>query len=356
MIFSDLKNFVTDFMAIDLGTASTIIAVKGRDIVLDEPSCVAVSESTGDIIEYGHEAYEMEGREGRDVDVVFPISAGVIGDYERAGKMLEHFVDLARSGGHQRLTNAVIGMQSDVTHVEQRALLDAASGAGLGRVFLVEEGLAAALGAGISPEDKKAAFIVDIGAGTTNVAVVAKGTIVHATAERFGSADINQALVTHLRGNHGLLVGAESIEHLKISLADSYLPDDLGKSMIVRGRDLKTGRPGSVEVSAGELYPVVDGIVRKVAQLVGDVLTELQPQVAADVSERGILVTGGGAQLKGLDRLFRDFIDLPVTVADEPRYATVRGLLRLFDEPELLERVARNEFSIIEGGEEPTDI
>jgi rod shape-determining protein MreB len=353
MKISSLKKLVTDMMAIDLGTASTIIAVKGRDVVLDEPSFVAYNELNGEIIAYGQEAYDMIGREGRDIAVVAPLSGGVIADFERAKRMLAHFVRKSKSGGSQVSTNAVMSMTSDVTHVEQRALLNAADEANIGRVYVMEEGLAAAFGAGVSPTDKRASAVVDIGAGTTNIAIVAKGSVISSTSERFGSNEINAALVNHLRRHRGLQVGDETTENLKTQFSTTYLPEDLAKTIMVRGRDVQTGSPHAVEITMGEIYPVVEANVRKVAQLIADTLTELRPEVAADIYDRGIILTGGGSLLHGIDQYIRNFVSLPVTISDEPRYATVRGLLKMYDEPELLERVSRNELNLLQNAEIP---
>ncbi len=350
---SSLKKLVTDSMAIDLGTASTIIAVKGRDIVLDEPSMVAVNELTEEIVAYGKEAAEMLGREGRDVNVRAPLMGGVVADFERTKKMLAHFVKEAKTGGSQVSLQAVMSMVSDVTHVEQRALLNAAEEAHIGKVYMMEEGLAAAFGAGVLPSDKRASAVIDFGAGTTNIAIVAKGTVVHSRSERLGSNEINAALANHLRRHRGLQVGEETTEMLKTNFASAFLPEDITKSITVRGRDVQTGSPGAVEVTAGEVYPIVESIVRRIAQIVSDTLTELRPEVAADIFDRGVILTGGGALLEGLDQYLRGFISLPVTVSDEPRYATVRGLLKMFDEPELLEKVSRNELSLLQNAEIP---
>lgn len=350
---SSLKKLVTDSMAIDLGTASTIIAAKGRGVVLDEPSLVAINELTEEIVAFGQEAADMSGREGRDLVVRAPMIGGVVGDFERTKKMLAHFVKKAKSGGSNLAIQAVMSMVSDVTHVEQRALLNAADDAGIGKVFMMEEGLAAAFGAGVLPTDKRASAIVDVGAGTTNIAIVAKGSVVHSTSERFGSNQINEVIATHLRRHRGLQVGEETTEYLKTSFVSTYLPDDISRTIEVRGRDVQTGSPGAVEITTGELYPVVESVVRKIAQLVKDTLTELRPEVAADVYDRGVILTGGGALLEGLDQYLRSFINLPVTLADEPRYATVNGLLKMFDDQKLLERVARNELGILQNAEVP---
>lgn len=353
MRISSLKKLVTDLMAIDLGTASTIIAVKGRDIVLDEPSYVAVDESNNEIIAYGQEAYDMIGREGRDITVVAPLSGGVVADFEKTKKMLAHFVKKSKSGGSQVATQAVMSMLSDVTHVEQRALMNAAEEASIRKVYMMEEGLAAAFGAGISPKDRRASVVVDVGAGTTNIAIVAKGSTIHSTSARIGSNEINIALANHIRRHRGLQVGEETTENLKINFASTYLPEDISKTTIVRGRDVQTGSPGAIEITAGEIYPVVESIVRRVAQLISDTLTELRPEVASDIYDRGIILTGGGSLLSGFDQYLRNFVNLPVIIADEPRYATVRGLIKMFDEPELLEKVSRNELSLLQNAEIP---
>lgn len=350
---SSLKKLVTDSMAIDLGTASTIIAVKDRGVVLDEPSLVAINELTEEIVAFGQEAADMSGREGRDVIVKAPLIGGVVADFERTKKMLAHFVKKSRSGGSNIAIQAVMSMVSDVTHVEQRALLNAAEDAGIGKIFMMEEGLAAAFGAGVLPTDKRASAIVDIGAGTTNVAVIAKGSVVHSTSERHGSNDINEVIATHLRRHRGLQVGEETTEFLKTSFASAFLPDDIARTIEVRGRDVQTGSPGAVELTTGEIYPIIEGIVRRIAQIVKDTLTELRPEVAADIYDRGVILTGGGALLDGIDQYMRSFINLPITVADDPRCATVNGLVKMFDDPKLLERVARNELTLLQNAEIP---
>jgi len=350
---SSLKKLVTDQMAIDLGTASTIIAVKDRGVVLDEPSLIAINELTEEIVAFGQEAADMTGREGRDVSVRAPLIGGVVADFERTKKMLANFVKKARSGGSNIALSAIMSMPSDVTHVEQRALSNAAEEAGIGKVFMMEEGLAAAFGAGVLPTDKRASAIVDIGAGTTNVAIIAKGSIVHSASDRFGSNEINAVLATHLRRHRGLQVGEETTELLKTTFVSAFLPDDISRAIDVRGRDVQTGSPAAVEITTGEVYPVVEAVVRRIAALVKDTLTELRPEVAADIYDRGVILTGGGALLDGLDQYLRSYINLAVSVADEPRYATVNGLVKLFDDPKLLERVSRNELGVLQNAEIP---
>ncbi|MCU0237981.1 MAG: rod shape-determining protein [Pyrinomonadaceae bacterium] len=350
-LIGPFKDLVTDLMAIDMGTANTIIAVKGRDVVLDEPSLVAVNELTDEIVAYGIEAAEMQGREARDVFVTAPLVGGVVADFERTRKMLNFFVQKAKSGSSQVAREAIMSMLSDVTHVEQKALMNAAENAHIGKLYMMEEGLAAAFGAGVTSGDKRASAVVDIGASTTNIAIVAKGTIVHSKSERIGSYDINTALANHLRRHRGLQIGEESTESLKRTFATAMLPEDLSHTYLVRGRDIQTGSPGAVELTSGEIYPVVESIIRRIAQLISDTLTELRPEVAADTYDRGVVLTGGGALFNNIDQYLRSKVNLSVIVCDEPRYATVRGLLRMFDEPELLEKVSRNEPHILQNAE-----
>ena len=319
MGISSLKNFVTDSMAIDMGTANTIIAVKGRDVVLDEQTCVAVNELTDEIVAYGQEAYDMLGREGRDVNIIAPLSGGVVADFERTKKMLAHFVKKAKTGGSQVSLQAVMSMISEVTHVEQRALLQAAEDAHIGKVFMMEEGIAAAFGAGVSPRDKRASAVVDIGASTTNIAIIAKGAIVTSSSERIGSNDINVGLAAHLRRHRGLQIGDETTENLKVNFASAIVPEDISKIIMIRGRDVQTGSPGAVEMTAGEIYPVVEGIIRRVGNMINNALTELRPEVAADIYDRGIIITGGGALFNGFDQYLRNIVNLPVLISDEPR-------------------------------------
>ena len=338
-------------MAIDMGTANTIIAVKGRNIVLDEPSMVAVNELTGETVAYGQEAFDMRGREGRDITVLAPLSGGVVADFERTKIMLAHFVRKSKTGGSQVSLQAVMSMLGEVTHVEQRALMNAAEDAHIGKVYMMEEGLAAAFGAGVNAKEKRASAVIDIGAGTTNIAIVAKGNVIHTRSERIGSDEINLALSNHLRKHRGLQVGEETTEIIKSEFATAYLPEEIDKTFTVRGRDVQTGSPGAVEITLGEIYPVVEAIVRRVAQIVADTLTELKPEVAADIYDRGIILTGGGAMLNGVDQYLRNFVNLSVIVSDEPRFATVRGLLKMFDEPELLEKVSRTEMYALQNAE-----
>ncbi len=338
-----LRDLVTDSIAIDMGSAATIIYVRGRGVVVDEPSLVAINTITGEVVAIGLEAQQIHGREGRDITVIAPLLNGVVADFERTKEMLAHFVRKARSGISYFSRRAMMSVLSGVTQVERRALLSAAEYARIGRVVMIEEGLAAALGGGVRIDDPHASAVVDIGGGTTNVAIVATGSIVHARGERIGSSDINDAIIDHMRRHRGLVIGAQSAERLKLELASATLPRDISEEMTVKGRDILSGSPGAETITAGEVYPVVQHVVRKMADVISATLTELPAEVAGDIYDRGIILTGGGAQFSGLDDYFRDQIKLPVRIADEPKYAIVRGLEQMFDEPLWVRRIIRSE-------------
>jgi len=349
---SALRSLVSDSMAIDMGSANTIIAVRGRGVVVDQPSVVAVSRISGDVIAVGDEARKMQGREARDVQVIAPLIDGVVADFERTRVMLDHFVREARSGISHFSRRAVMSVLSGVTQVEQRALLSAAEEAHIGRVYMVEEGLAAAVGAGVPINDLRASAVVDMGGGTTNVAAIVNGSIIASRAQGIGSSDIEAAIVQRLRRHRGLTIGPETAERLKLELSSAIEPRDPERSVTVRGRDVQTGGPEATEVTAGEVYAVTLPIVRQVANVVKETLSELAPEVAGDIYDRGLILTGGGASLEGLAEYLSRELNLTVKIADEPRFAIVRGLSRLFDEPLLLRRVARTETHELLGSDE----
>ena len=326
-----LQSLVSDSMAIDMGSASTIISTRGRGVVVDEPSLVAVDTVTAEVIAIGREAEQKYGREERGVAVIAPLVNGVVADFERTKQMLAHFVGKARGGLSHFSRRALMGVFSDVTEVERRALLTAAQHAKVGRVGMIEEGLAAAFGSGVKADDSHGSAVVDIGGGTTNVAIVASGKIIRARAERIGSSYINTALINHVRRHRGLLVGAKSAERLKLELASAIVPANLAKEIPINGRDVLTGMPRSIEITSGEIYPVALEVVRKIVEGVSSTLRELPAEIAADIYDRGIVLTGGGALFGGLDGYLRDETKLPVRIADEPRYAIVRGLENMFD-------------------------
>jgi rod shape-determining protein MreB len=330
-------------MAINMGSAATIIYVRGRGVVIDEPCLVALDSVTGEVIAIGTEAEKMYGREPRGVIVVAPMLNGVVADFERTREMLALFANRARSSFSHFSRRALMSVPTGITHVERRALLGAAEHARIGRVWMIEEGLAAALGAGVGMDDERASAIVNVGGVNTSMTVVANGDVVHAKAERVGTANVNTAIINHVRRHRGLAIGEHTAERLSTELATATLPVDLSQSSSISGRDVLTGSPAAIEITAGEIYPLVQEIVRKIVEGITITLTELAPEVAGDIHERGIILTGNGSLFKGLDDFLREATKLSVSVADEPRYAIVRGLAQLFDEPQLLRRSRQSE-------------
>jgi rod shape-determining protein MreB len=251
--------------------------------------------------------------------------------------MLDYFVRSARSGFSHFSRRAIMSVLSEVTQVEQRALLAAAEEARISRVYMIEEGQAAAIGAGVPINDEHAAAVVDIGGGTTNVAAIISGSIIASRAERI------VAIMDRLRRHRGLTIGVQTAERLKLELSSAIEPEDPEKKVNVRGRDVQTGSPGAVDLTAGEVYTITQPVIKRIAEEVRSLLGDLSPEVAGDIFDRGLILTGGGASLEGLPSYLEKELGLNVRVAEDPRFAIVRGLSQLYEEPLLLRRVARTE-------------
>ena len=343
MAIKGLRNLIADSMAINMGSAATIIYVRGRGVVVDEPSLIALDNATGEVIAAGTDAQKMHGREARGISVFAPMANGVVADFEKTKEMLAIFAGRARSSLSHFSRRAFMSVLTGITQVERRAFMSAAEHARIGRVWMVEEGLAAALGAGVRANDPHGAAVVNVGGGSTSITVVARGEIVHATAERIGSSDVNTAIINHVRRHRGLAIGVQTAERLKLELASATLPADLSQATSISGRDVLTGGPAAIEITSGEIYPVAQEVVRKIVDVIATTLSELPPEVAGDVHQRGLILTGGGSLLGGIDEYLREATKLFVSVADEPRYAIVRGLAQLFDEPRWLRRFKETE-------------
>jgi rod shape-determining protein MreB and related proteins len=345
-----VRDIVSDQIAIDMGSSSTRIWVSGHGLVVDEPSAIAVETTTGEVLAVGLEAQKMLGREARNIRVTYPMKNGVVEDFVTTIEMLTQLIRKARRGHSHFSRRAVINVLSGMSQVEQRALLDVAEHARIGRVWMIEEGLASALGAGIKPTDSGAAAIVDIGGGVTNVAVVSRGAIIHSQGERIGSSDINAALTDYIHRHRSLSVGPLSTERLKLELASATPPSDSAVEASVSGRDVQTGQPRAIELTAGEIYPVVKLVVERMFDVVRQALSELSPDVDADIYDRGIILTGGGALLSGLESCLMNLTGIPVRTAEEPHYATLRGLAQMLEEPFTFRRSIRGSKQLIWAG------
>lgn len=317
-------------LAVDLGTANTLIHEQGRGIVLDEPSVVAVEVGTDRLLAAGADAKEMLGRHPGQVRVVRPMRHGVIDDVDLAELMLRYFVARLRPSRLLR-PRMVVCVPAAVTGVERRALEEAAARSGARRVHVIEESLAAAIGAGLPVEGTRGSMVVDIGAGTTDVAVLSLGGIVNAASIRCGGDDVDAAIIAHVRDEYGLLVGERTAEEVKTEVGSAF-PLSEEVSLRVRGRDLATGLPRTVSLSSQEIRRAIDAPVLQVRELIRSTLDSCPPEIAGDVLAAGVVLTGGGARLPGLVERLRHELGVPVVSAEDPSGAVVRGAGRCVED------------------------
>ena len=324
-------------LAIDLGTANTVIYERGRGVVLDEPSVVAVRSGTSHLLAAGHRAKEMLGRTPESVSAVRPLRDGVISDADVTERMIRWFVGQVAPSRLVR-PRVVVCVPSDITGVERRALEDATLRSGARRVYVIEETMAAAIGAGLPVEETRASMVVDVGGGTTDVGVISLGGIVTSRTMRIGGDEIDEALVSHVKSEYSLLLGERSAEDLKIGAGSAFpLREEVAER--VRGRDLVTGLPKTVTIGSGEVRRAIETPVVQIVELVRAVLDVCPPELAGDVVDRGIALTGGGALLRGLDERLSHEIGVPVRAADDPLRAVARGAGRCVEQFSTLERV-----------------
>ena len=324
-------------LAVDLGTANTLVYVRGRGVVLDEPSVVAVETGSNRLVAAGTRAKEMVGRTPASVRAVRPLRDGVISDADLTERMLRWFVDQVRPSRLVR-PRMVVCVPSEVTGVERRALEDAATRCGARRVYIIEEPMAAAIGAGLPVNDTAASMVVDIGGGTTDVAVISLGGIVSSRSMRIGGDEIDEAIVAHVKSEYSLLLGERSAEDIKTSAGSAFpLAEEL--SARIRGRDLVTGLPKVVSISSPEVRRAIETPVIQIVELVRATLDVCPPELAGDIVDRGITLTGGGALLRGLDERMRHELGVPVHVATDPLRSVALGAGRCVEEFGALQRV-----------------
>lgn len=309
-------NFSED-IGIDLGTASILVYVKGRGIVLNEPSVVAIDKNSGEIIAVGEEARKMLGRTPGNIVAIRPLREGVIADYETTEKMLKYFINKAVGKSLFFKPRVMICIPSGVTGVEERAVKQAAVAAGAKQAFLIEEPLAAALGAGLDISEPNGSMVVDIGGGTTDIAVLSLGGIVCSTSIRVGGDKFDEAIVRYIRREHNLMIGERTAEELKKEVGSAHPLSKGNLSMEVRGRDLVSGLPKNVTITARECNIALHEPIEAVVSATKEVLEKTPPELSADIMNKGIIMTGGGAMLHGLDTLISERTGLPVYLADE---------------------------------------
>lgn len=336
--FSRLFGFLSHDIAIDLGTANTLVAVRGRGIVIDEPSVVAIDRVTKKILAIGAEAKRMVGRTPANIVAVRPLRDGVISDFEVTEKMLSYFIRAVHDRGFLAQPRVVVGIPSGVTEVEKRAVHDAALNAGARSCYLIEEPMAAAIGAGLPVMEAAGCMIVDIGGGTTEVAVISLGGMVVSTSIRVAGDEMDQDIIAYARQVHNLLIGERTAEEIK-KIAGSAAPLDPEETVDLRGRDLATGLPKAVEVSTVEIRDALAGSISAIVEAVRSSIEVTPPELVSDLMAHGIALAGGGAVLRGLDRRLSQETRFPVYVAEDPLLCVVRGAGEVLEETALLNKV-----------------
>lgn len=336
--FSSLFGFMSHDIAIDLGTANTLVMVKGRGIVIDEPSVVAIDRNSKKILAIGAEAKRMVGRTPASIVAIRPLRDGVISDFEVTEKMLSYFIRAVHDRGLLAQPRVVVGIPSGVTEVEKRAVHDAALSAGARACYLIEEPMAAAIGAGLPVIEAAGCMIVDIGGGTTEVAVISLGGMVVSTSIRVAGDEMDQDIIGYARQVHNLLIGERTAEEIK-KIAGSAAPLEPEEMVELRGRDLSTGLPKSVEVSTVEIRDALAGSIGAIIEAVRSTIEITPPELVADLMAHGIALAGGGAVLRGLDRRLSQETRFPVYVAEDPLLCVVRGAGEVLEEQALLSKV-----------------
>ena len=327
MFIDNLLDRFSHDLAIDLGTANTLVYVKGRGIVLMEPSVVAVykdARGVKKVLAVGKEAKEMLGRTPGSVVAIRPMKDGVIADFEVTGAMLRYFIDRATKKKSLFRPRIMICVPYGITEVERRAVRESAESAGAREVYLIEEPMAAAIGAGLPITEPSGSMVVDIGGGTTDVAVISLGGIVCSRSVRMAGDKIDDAIIQYLKRKHNILIGEITAEQIKIQIGTAYPTEDI-KSMDVRGRDIVAGIPRTIKVTSEEIREAIQEPIHVIVEAVKDILEKTPPELSADIVDRGIVMTGGGALLGNLDLLLREETNLPVVVAEDPLTAVVRG-------------------------------
>jgi rod shape-determining protein MreB len=338
-----VRNLFSTDLAIDLGTCNTLVYVKGKGIVSNEPSIVAVyrdPRGNQKILAIGEEAKKMLGRTPGNIIAIRPMKDGVIADFEVTEQMLRHFIFKA----HNRRTfvrpRVVVCVPSGVTPVERRAVKESALSAGAREVFLIEEPMAAAIGAGLPIREATGNMILDIGGGTTEVAVISMGGIVTTNSIRVAGDKMDDAIIQYVKRRYNLFIGERTAEQVKITLGNAFPADEDGASMDVKGRDVVSGIPKTLELTADEVKEALTEPLNSIVDVVRITLERTPPELASDIVDKGIVMTGGGALLKNIDVLLRNAVNLPITIVDDPLSTVVMGSGKLLDDNDLLREVA----------------
>ncbi|HWR89188.1 MAG TPA: rod shape-determining protein [Dissulfurispiraceae bacterium] len=341
MFFQKILGIFSTDLAIDLGTANTLVYVKGKGIICNEPSVVVLRRDNKKPVAVGMEAKEMLGKTPANIITIRPMKDGVIADFDATEEMLKYFIAKAHDRKSFLSPRVIIGVPSGITQVEQRAVKDAALASGAREVYLIEEPMAAAMGVGLPIDEPSGNLIVDIGGGTTDVAVISLEGIVCSKAVRVGGDKMDEAIMAYIKRKYNLMIGERTSEQIKITLGSAY---DTSKtdSMEVKGRDLISGIPKGINVTATEIRQALQESIGIIIDTIKVTLENTPPELSADIVDRGIVLAGGGALLRGLDILIREQTGVPVVVPDDPLTAVVRGCGAMLDKLDLLRKVALN--------------
>jgi rod shape-determining protein MreB len=326
-------------LAIDLGTANTCVFARGKGIVISEPSIVAMNNVNGRIEAVGNEAKEMLGRTPGNITAIKPMKDGVIADFEAAEKMLAYFIRKAHKRSGWLRPRVVIGVPAEITQVERRAVKDSAMRAKASEVHLIEEAMAAAIGAGMPITEASGNMVVDIGGGTTDIAVISLAGVVYGKSVRIAGNELDDAIILHARKVHNLLIGERTAERIKIEIGSAFSLEH-PKTMEVKGRHLLEGRPKTILMNDEEIRKALGEPIRAIVQAVHDALERIPPELSADIFDRGITLTGGGSLLQGLDQRLREETGLPVQVAADPLSSVVLGAGKMLSDFNLLRRIS----------------
>jgi rod shape-determining protein MreB len=326
-------------MGMDLGTANSLVYVKGKGIVIREPSVVAIQKDTGQVLAVGEEAKRMIGRTPGNIVAIRPLKDGVIADFDVTQSMIKYFINKSlRARTFLVRPRVVVGVPSGVTAVEERAVREAALQAGAREAYLIEEPMAAAIGAGLPVHEPTGNMIVDIGGGTTEVAVISLGGIVTSRSIRIASDEMDEAVISHVKRTYNLMIGERTAEQIKIQIGTAY-PFTKVETDQVRGRDLLTGLPKTVTITSEEIYKALSEPVSSIIEAIKSTLEQTPPELSADIMDRGIVMAGGGSLLRGLDRLVSEETGMPVHLADEPLLAVAYGAGRVLENIDVLRKV-----------------
>jgi rod shape-determining protein MreB len=338
----NLRSLISVFssdLAIDLGTANTLVYAKGRGIVVNEPSIVAINKNTGEVEAVGKEAKEMLGRTPGNIVAIKPMKDGVIADFKVTEKMLTYFIQKAHNRKMLVHPRIVIGVPSEITQVEKRAVMDSAYRAKASEVHLVEQAMVAAIGAGLPITEPSGNMVVDIGGGTTDIAVISLSGIVYSRSVRMAGNQMDEAIMNYLKRKYNLLIGERTAEQIKIEVGSGY-PLDKPLTMEIKGRNLIEGVPKTITVDDSEIREALSECVSTIMNAIRVALERTPPELSADISDRGIVLTGGGALLKNLDKRIREETGLPVSIADDPLCSVVLGTGKMLSDFKLLRKIS----------------